>query len=281
PLVDAHGRIFAVLVGQRRDSVWDADVLEAYQLITAEGMAATFPTTMRRHRRGLFAVINAGLSYGKGQTVPSALRVDPQYAGIAERLLGSMAIQRMAAFASFSFAMWAPRLYKYYRKHNEALHAHLPGLPRNFKRSVFSCAPFNFGPHVWTFCHRNVLNVPFGWCTVQSAGEFDATRSGPLVLWDLKLAVEFPHGALILLPSATIAHSNVPVRTEETRISFTQFTAGGLIRYVDNGFRTEGQLAEEDEAEFARMAEAKGVRWEMGLGPLSTIDELLEIIAEE
>ncbi|KAJ7622985.1 hypothetical protein B0H17DRAFT_1219095 [Mycena rosella] len=74
PLVDAHGRIFAMLVGQPRNSAWDTD-----------GMAATFPAAMRRHRHGLFAVINVGLSYGKGQTIPSALRVDPQYVGIAER----------------------------------------------------------------------------------------------------------------------------------------------------------------------------------------------------
>jgi hypothetical protein len=95
-----------VLVGQPRDPGWAADVLEAYRLITAEGMAAAFPAAMRKHRRGLFAVINVGLSYGKGQTTPSCLRVDPEYAGIAERLLSSPAICRMAAFASgTSFAL--------------------------------------------------------------------------------------------------------------------------------------------------------------------------------
>jgi hypothetical protein len=177
--------------------------------------------------------------------------------------------------------MWAPRLYKYYREHNEKLHDRLRYLPRNFARSVFSCAAFNFGPRVWTFRHRDVLNVPFGWCAVQAAGEFDATRGGHLVLWDLKLAVEFPHGAVILLPSATIAHSNVPVHAGETRVSFTQFTAGGLMRYVDNGFHTERQLADEDEEELARMVAAKGSRWEMGLGLLSTLDELLESITDE
>jgi hypothetical protein len=55
--------------------------------------------------------------------------------------------------------------------------------------------------------------------------------------------IEFPSGALILIPSATIAHSNVPVQDGDERISFTQFSAGGLFRFVDNGSRTQDELA--------------------------------------
>ncbi|KAJ7472627.1 hypothetical protein FB451DRAFT_1134182 [Mycena latifolia] len=274
PLVDAHGRIFAVLVGQPRDAAWAAAVNQAYHDITAEGAAATFSRDMRNHRRGLFAALNVGLSYGKGQTAPSRL-LNPKYDGLLNRLLSNPAIERMANFASAAFQLWAPRLYNYYRDHNEALYKHLPHLRRNFPRSVFSCAAFNFGPNVWTFRHRDVLNVPFGWCAIQAAGPFDATQGGHLVLWDVKLVVEFPHGALILVPSATIAHSNVPVQAGDARISFTQFTAGGLIRYVDNGFRTDRRLEEDDPCEFKRLAELKHSRWLMGLGLLSTLDELL------
>ncbi|KAJ7657028.1 hypothetical protein B0H17DRAFT_1213663 [Mycena rosella] len=203
--------------------------------------AANFPASMAKHRRGLFAVLNVGLSYGKGQTVPSRL-FDSNYAGISDRLLGNLAIQRMGSYADTAFAAWAPRLYKYYHEHDTALRKHLPHLPRNFAGSVFSCAAFNFGPSIWTFCHHDVLN------------------GGHLVLWDLKMVIEFPHGALILLPSATIAHSNVPVKDNEERISFTQFTAGGLICYVDNGFRMERELADGDPAEFERLAALKELR---------------------
>ncbi|KAJ7436227.1 hypothetical protein FB451DRAFT_1061888 [Mycena latifolia] len=275
PLVDAHGRIFAVLVGQPRDSMWAAAVNEAYRHITLEGAAAAFPREMRKHRRGLFAALSVGLSYGKGQSIPSRLS-NQKYGALLDRLLSNPALMRMAHFASAAFQLWAPRLYRYYRDHNEALHAHLPDLRRNFPHSVFSCAAFNFGPNVWTFRHRDVLNVPFGWCAIQAAGPFDATKGGHLVLWDLKLAVEFPHGALILVPSATIAHSNVPVQNGDKRISFTQFTAGGLMRFVDNGFRTEAQLEAEDPLEFERLAGLKDSRWAMGLGLLSTVDELLD-----
>ncbi|KAK7012687.1 hypothetical protein R3P38DRAFT_3323987 [Favolaschia claudopus] len=140
--------------------------------------------------------------------------------------------------------------------------------------SVFFCTAFNFGTNIWTFKHRDVLNLAFGWCAVQALGRFDHTKGGHLVLWDLKLVVEFPHGALILLPSATVAHSNVPVQEGEERLSFTQFSAGGIFRFLDNHCKTEKQLAEADPMEYARLMELKTARWEMGLSLLSTMDDL-------
>ncbi|KAJ7211129.1 hypothetical protein B0H12DRAFT_1033507, partial [Mycena haematopus] len=123
--------------------------------------------------------------------------------------------------------------------------------------------------------HRDILNLAFGWCAVQALGNFDATKGGHLVLWDLKLVVEFPAGALILLPSATIAHSNVPVQEGDERISFTQFSAGGIFRYVDNGCQTVNQLAENNPEEYDRLMDLKAARWEKGLGLLSTLDEIV------
>ncbi|KAJ7080733.1 hypothetical protein B0H15DRAFT_953337 [Mycena belliarum] len=279
PIVDSRGRVFAVLAGQPWGEDWAAAVEAAYQDITAEGLNAAFPAHMCSHRRGLFAAVNVGLSYGKGQTVPSILR--SPYQAMLGRLLSNPAIVRMATFASAAFQLWAPRLHRYYADYQAALHQHLPLLRPNFVRSVFSAAAFNFGPSVWTFRHRDSQNLPFGWCAIQAAGPFDPTKGGHLVLWNLRLVVEFPPGALILLPSATIAHSNIPVQDGDRRISFTQFTAGGLFRFVDNGFRTEAALEAADPEEFARLAELKGTRWKTGLDLLSTIDELLDDAADK
>lgn len=172
--------------------------------------------------------------------------------------------------------MWAPKLYDYYNRYDTLLRRHL-SLTRNWEKSVFSCATFNFGPNVWTYKHRDILNLPFGMCAVHALGNFDPKKGGHLVLWELKLVIEFPPGALILLPSATITHSNIPVQPGEQRASFTQYTGGGLFRYVDNGFRTEKELAEQDPEEYARVCERKDSRWAMGLDLLSTVDELLEL----
>ncbi|KAJ7737283.1 hypothetical protein DFH07DRAFT_944287, partial [Mycena maculata] len=71
----------------------------AYDFIKIQGTASHFPAAMCRHRRGLFAAINIGLVYGKGQTAPTWLD-NKQYASLAERLLSNEDITRMANFAS-------------------------------------------------------------------------------------------------------------------------------------------------------------------------------------
>ncbi|KAJ7803081.1 hypothetical protein B0H14DRAFT_3487824 [Mycena olivaceomarginata] len=275
PLVDNAGRIFAVLAGQPDNDRWRRAVSRAYGFIKAEGMGADFPAAMRKHRRGLFAAINIGLGYGKGQRLPTWMD-NKQHTPMVNRLLAHPDVNRLANFASSAFSMWAPRLHAHYVKNNAELKRQLPHLNRPFPKSVFASAAFNFGPRVWTFKHRNICNLAFGWCAIQSLRPFNAVKGGHLVLWDLKMVVEFPAGALILLPSATVSHSNVALEVGEERISFTQFTAGGLFRWVDNGGRTLEELEREDPDEWQHMQDLKDTRWETGLSYFSTVDKLLE-----
>jgi hypothetical protein len=76
------------------------------------------------------------------------------------------------------------------------------------------------------------------------------------------------------LPSATISHSNVSVQKGDTRVSFTQFTTSGLMQYI-NGDRTSEELRAQDPEEFEHLAAEGDGRWEMGLGLLNTMDELV------
>ncbi|KAJ7829965.1 hypothetical protein B0H14DRAFT_2593601 [Mycena olivaceomarginata] len=275
PLVDNTGRIFAVLAGQPTKGRYSEAVVRAYDFIKAQGQASHFPAAMCRHRRGLFAAINVGLTYGKGQRAPTWMD-NKDHTSLAQQLLANEDITRMANFASCtsSSSLWAPRLHRHYVDNNARLSVALPNLQRPFPKSVFASVAFNFG-NVWTFKHRDVCNLPFGWCAVQSLGRFDPTLGGHLILWDLNMVIEFPAGALILLPSATIAHSNVPVQDGDERISFTQFSAGGLFRYVDYGCRTREELAKEDPEEYARQMALRDTRWATGLAMFSTLDELV------
>ncbi|KAJ7276989.1 hypothetical protein C8J57DRAFT_1061498 [Mycena rebaudengoi] len=272
PIIDGVGRIIAVLAGQPDHTAYRAAAVAAFNAIRDAGNTARFPAAMRIHRRGLYAAVSVGLSYGKGQQIPSWLDTK-EYTEMVEKLLINRAVGRLAGFADAAFALWAPRLYKYYREYDAALHTRHPHLRRPFASSVFFCSCFNFGPNVWTFRHRDVLNLAFGWCAVQALGNFDHKKGGHLILWDLKLVVEFPAGALILLPSATIAHSNIPVQEGEERASFTQFSAGGIFRYIDNNFQTVEKLEESDPAEYECLMALKASRWENGLKLLSTLDE--------
>ncbi|KAJ7089280.1 hypothetical protein B0H15DRAFT_780112 [Mycena belliarum] len=279
PIVDVHGRIIAALVGQPRGVDYAAAAARAFDAIESERKAAGYTAAAAHHRRGDYFTLHAGLSYGKGQRVPSRLN-NGIYSALLTRLLANSDVKRLAIFASAAFALWAPNVYNYYKQCDTALHGRLPHLTRNFDKSIFACATFNFGPNVWTFRHRDVLNLPFGMCAVQALGPFDPTKGGHLILWELKLVIEFPPGALILLPSATITHSNIPVQAGDQRASFTQYTAGGIFRYVDNGFRTEAELALQDPEEYDRMCTAKDARWAMGLGLLSCVEDLLEDLDE-
>ncbi|KAJ7770255.1 hypothetical protein DFH07DRAFT_768771 [Mycena maculata] len=276
PLLDKNGRIIAILMGRPNQDDYLKSATSAFHAIRDAGAGAKFPAAMRNHRRRLFTAINVGLFYGKGQRIPCWLN-NKGHGALVEGLLGNGDIQCLACFSDAPaavFALWAPRLYNYYMDHNARLQRH-SDLRRPFVGSIFSCTAFNFGTNVWTFKHRDVLNLTFGWCAVQALGEFDAMEGGHLVLWDLKLVMEFPHGVLILIPSATITHSNVPVQAGDKQLSFTQFTPGGIFRYVDNGCQTIEELAEKDPNKYDQVMALKAACWETGLSLMSTLDELL------
>lgn len=162
----------------------------------------------------------------------------------------------------------------------DSLFEEMPHLRRIFGRKcVFACAAFNFGPRVCTTSHRDQLNLPHGWCAIFALGSFDAKLGGHLVLDDVEKIVEFPAGSLILIPSATLTHRNLPVQGQETRMSFTLFSAGGLFRFVDNGFQTEKALRQKNPDLYAKMIEEKKTRWKSGYSLWSKLDDLVEAVS--
>jgi hypothetical protein len=171
--------------------------------------------------------------------------------------------------------MWAPSLYALYESTRAAMEEWGPHLRWNFADSVFAACTFNFGPRTVTCPHLDFANLAWGWCAITSLGSFDPDEGGHLILWDLRLIIRFPPGASIFIPSAIVRHSNVPIQSHETRSSFTQYTAGGLFRWVRNGFMTdedfELRASEEQKADRNREAET---RWEQGMNMFSTIDDL-------
>lgn len=118
----------------------------------------------------------------------------------------------------------------------DRLEAANPSLRRPFPESAFSTLTFNFGPNVCTLPHKDYKNLAWGWCAVTSFGSYDFKRGGHLVLWDFKIAVEFPPHSTILIPSAILEHSNTSIREGETRRTITQYNSAGIFRWVAYGF---------------------------------------------
>ena len=93
------------------------------------------------------------------------------------------------------------------------------------------------GPAVVTFPHKDLKNLSWALCAITSLGKYDHKKGGHLVLWELKLVVEFPPGATILIPSSVITHGNTAVQKGETRRSITQYNSSSLFGWNAHGNR--------------------------------------------
>ena len=136
-----------------------------------------------------------------------------------------------------AFKEFAPELYEFYESQMKDLINSDSSLATLFSRSVFASVVFNFGPRVVTKPHRDHLNLAYGWCSITALGKFNHTVGGHLVLPDLKLAIEFPAGSMVLIPFAALTHHNLPIALHETRRSVTQYSAGGIFRWMSYGFQ--------------------------------------------
>ncbi|THU87722.1 hypothetical protein K435DRAFT_821854 [Dendrothele bispora CBS 962.96] len=172
------------------------------------------------------------------------------------------------------FGTWAPKLYKFYGEYMDKVLEHNPSIYFNFPNSIFAAATFNFGPQTVALLHIDHLNYIYGWCSITALGNYEYRNGGHLILWDLKMVIEFPPGWTILIPSLFIRHGNTEIAPGEKRFSFTQYTSGSLFRYVDNNFRMRTQMSESENKEAATRQKE---RINEGLNLYSTLDELRDM----
>lgn len=170
--------------------------------------------------------------------------------------------------------MWLPKVYSDVDATLKKLYEHDKTLIKNWNANVYPCAAVNFGPRVCCKAHKDFGNAPQTFCAIQAFGSFDAAKGGHLYIKELKLLIQFPAGSTILIPSALFTHGNTPVAPHETRLSFTQFVPGGLLRYVHNGFQTEEKLKKKSRKLYREMMQEKLKRWKTEMGKISTLSEL-------
>ncbi|KAJ7664790.1 hypothetical protein B0H14DRAFT_3102604 [Mycena olivaceomarginata] len=213
---------------------------------------------------------------GGGQKRPGALVNGVENTRILNRLTALPAFIRLAGFATgmpqstTHFALltvsqvfslnWAPRLFNFYVIYMTLLYARYTHLCHPFKNSIFSACTFNLGPRTCALGHCDFANLAFGLCAITALGDFDYKAGGHLILWGCKLVIEFPPGCTILIPSAAIYHSNIPIGRKEHHYSFTQYTMGGLFRWVEHDFKTEEEYFASLSAEQAEEEKELGRR---------------------
>ncbi|KAG6834762.1 hypothetical protein H0H93_007570, partial [Arthromyces matolae] len=278
-LVDRDDRVYAVLTGRPDDSTYVSAADEVFELLMHEGRVHDLPEVGDVHKRGNFPVFNVGYTYGNGGQEPS-VRKNGKFDAMLERIMNNGHMQRLTSYASSTLQLWAPRLHEYFDSKLAWFYDNWgTGTRRIFRKSVYPSAAFNMGGRVRTFVHRDVMNIPFGWCAITALGRFDPDKSAKLILWEPKLVVRFPHASTVQIPSATITHSNTGVTGIDLRLSVTQYAPGGLFRWIDNGGRTEAELRKADPDLYADMQQAKANRWHFGLGLLSTWAEIQDRVA--
>ncbi|KAI0031570.1 hypothetical protein K488DRAFT_7606, partial [Vararia minispora EC-137] len=219
------------------------------------------------HRRGDYRCVQAGISYGGGQKAPAKMRNGRTtvHGRVAARLLANPDIRRLAGQLAGYFALSAPRMFKYYVETLSDIVEQQPELTDAipFDNAPWAAVTFNTDLEVWTKIHRDHLNLAAGWCAIYALGKFDHSKCGHLILHTFKLILEFPPRSGFLIPSASVSHSNSRVRRAlgEWRSSITFYTAGGLFRFREYGFRTEKAFERQDPQGHRKMKQARDGRW--------------------
>ncbi|KAJ6527047.1 hypothetical protein B0H19DRAFT_970015 [Mycena capillaripes] len=279
-ILDIYGRIIAILLGRPEDPEWDEVVRKAAHAMNRARRAGfasgAFRAADAEHRHGRFPVLATGVSFGGGQQRPGNLVNGRKRQKIINNLLKNKSIRRLARFQSSGMARYAPKLWRYYADTLRLLFEHHPGLEHNFSNSIFPAATFNLCPTVVTDEHADIANCVHGLCGVTSAGDFDHTKGRQMYLKQINMVIDFPSGASMLIPSAFVDHGNTAIEPGETQLSFTQYAAGGLFRWVKYGFRTaKSVLATTGGAQLvAAFDGVLGSRWQWALDLFSKHEEL-------
>lgn len=240
-VVDSANRVIVGGGTPQDQEGWRAVVEAGAAALVRARAACSFTEKQRFHRRGAFPTLAAGFAYGLGQIRPTVTAQVPANQVPVQNLLSDPSIRRIAGFQSSLFHAYAPRLWNYYHEATTAILTSQPELQPNFVNSVYSSVTFNCGPQTVTVPHIDYLNLAGGLCAITALGDFDPDAGGHLILWDLRIVLRFPPGATILIPSSLIRHSNVPIQSGEQRFSITQYSAGGLFRWVANGLCSDAQ----------------------------------------
>jgi hypothetical protein len=130
------------------------------------------------------------------------------------------------------------------------------------------------GPESITLKHADTGNYFGGGCHIHSGGLYDHKKGGHIILFNLKLVVEFPSGSDVIIPSASVTHGNTPIQPGETRVAFTQFCSGGLFRWVEYGFQTLKNCMLKNPKLIEKLDGMAGQRWKDAFARFSKVGEL-------
>ncbi|KAJ3934381.1 MAG: hypothetical protein NXY57DRAFT_890251 [Lentinula lateritia] len=228
-----------------------------------------FPKLDHPPRRGIYDSLPIGYSHGQGQLHPMNFAISKQNAPILQALTDAPEVERIARFIDHGVEVYFPKIHRLLTNLTEVLmgmgELHLK---RPFKRCCYAASQLNF-TRASTDPHLDFMNAFFLCCGIWNGGRFNYKAGGQLIMWSLGIVVEFPPGAGILVPSASVTHANIPIGPEEWRHSITFFTAAGILRWYCNGFMNDNEfLTRASDSQKKSWAQYRTDLWKFGLDML-------------
>ncbi|KAI0753282.1 hypothetical protein C8Q80DRAFT_1096058, partial [Daedaleopsis nitida] len=265
-VLDRDGRPVVVLQGYPGDrDEWMPEVNDVLSRVCDELRGSyRFKKGINHHVTDNFKAINFGISFGGGQQGSHA-----NYA-IINSLIKNPVLLRVANFANAGLQLFWPKIYSFYDTILSGVLLQDSTLRRNFTNNVFACATLNVGPRTVTTLHYDHLNIPFGLCAITALSHFNPKTGRQIMLEELQTIIEFPAGSTIEILSAIVKHSNLPIGDNEVRYSFTQYTAGGLFRWWECGFRAYKTFV----AMGMKFKRSGLERWQWGVGLLGKWEDI-------
>ncbi|KAJ7015887.1 hypothetical protein C8F04DRAFT_1204826 [Mycena alexandri] len=241
-IVDDQGRIIAILLGTPEDDEWPGVIKDAVAAMARTRKEAIQYGEWRVgtvHRHGTHLPMRDGVTFGGGQKHIAGFQSSRSLFGTQQH-----------ASEILAFSVRSSRT--------------TPKLTHTFRNSIFPAITLNCGDAV-SFEHCDMLNCVHGLCPVTSGGDFDHVLSGHLYLRQLRLIIQFPSGATILIPSAastTATHRSSPTKLATPSHSMLRVSAKTLLA------QPGGQEVKD------AFDSVPGSRWKWGLNLFSKYDKL-------
>ncbi|KAJ7343746.1 hypothetical protein DFH08DRAFT_641160, partial [Mycena albidolilacea] len=241
-ILDRKGHIIGVLIAPPLPGEdWDSVLKAATEAMREAHDKMTFPASAFHHRRAYaegegFPTATRGFAFGGSREKVGSIKASSaQNAAAMEELLNDPSVIRMATYPIHAMLSDLRRLPHHQANSPPAELALTPDLCPQPLHHVTA----NLGPISVSLPHADFSNKADGMCLIGALGDFDADQGGHFVCWDYDLIIRFPPGCSILIPFAVVTHSNTPIQDGEERFSLIQYSAGGLFRWVDNGFQSD------------------------------------------
>ncbi|KAF9039643.1 hypothetical protein BDZ89DRAFT_945157 [Hymenopellis radicata] len=234
-ILDIHGHRASILVGSPPVQNWSDLATQACRDMTEIQEKLTKHRETSISRRGEYYSCGVGITANTRSSKPHNFANSAIETALLRDLLDRKAFEIMGEYSSDTLRDFYPDTWLEYDDCLASVISEDPTLMRLYERCCFAACHINFPPDAWTRFHLDTMNLRRGMCAVWALGNYDSTRGGHLILWDLGVIVEFPPGNMILLPSALVVHGNFAIIQDGViRGAFVLYSAGCLFKYVYN-----------------------------------------------